>query len=385
MDIEHLYIHVPFCAGKCAYCAFYSVPNASADLQRRFIAATGLELGGLQQRGNARVLPRTVYLGGGTPSMLGADGLRALSARLHDHVDFSSVEEWTCELTPATATPKIFAALRGMGVTRASLGVQTFDPGVAGQLGRHEADVAACFRAARTAGIENIGLDLIAGLPGASKRMWKKDLEAALALRPEHISVYALSVEEGTAVAVMERENPGLLPPDEEVLFRLNMAAERFCAAGFSRYEISNYARPGRECRHNLAVWRGGDFLGIGPAAFSRAGLRRWANRPDAGGYVSRLERGGEPEREENELDATADACERGLTALRLEEGWDAAACAKKFPAFAPHVPRFVETLQGLSTHGLVADIENRWILTPRGREVADAVTRELLARMNVG
>jgi len=371
-------VHVPFCAGKCVYCGFYSVPGAGAELQRRYLAAVGRELD-ILQRGNLRLLPRTLYFGGGTPSMLGADGLRALAGRLHDHVDMSKVGEWTCELTPATATPKIFAALRGIGVTRVSMGVQTFDPEVAGSLGRHGADVAACVRNARVAGFENIGFDLIAGLPGVSKRKWNKDLETAIILQPDHISVYALNVEEGSALVTMARDDPACLPSDELLLLRLTMAEERFCAAGFSRYEISNYARPGKKCRHHVGVWRGEDFVGVGPAAVSRAGLLRWSNAPDVEDYVERLERDLEPAREHNELDETSDACERAFTALRLGEGWDAAACAQHFPVLAPHAARFVETLQGLSQHGLVAEAEGRWRLTRRGREVADAVTRELL------
>ena len=349
-----------------------------AAQHRRHIAAVGRELE-LTCRGKPRPLPRTVYFGGGTPGILGADGLRALAAQLRVHADFSNVEEWTCELTPATATPDTLDALREVGVTRVSMGVQTFHAGVARRMGRHNAEIPSLITGAGCSRHFSAGIDLIAGLPGIGKARWQRDLETTLSLGVDHVSVYALNVEEGTALAGWVREKNARLKSDGALMDMLAMAEETLCAAGFARYEISNYARPGKACRHHLGVWRGEDFLGLGPAAVSRAGLRRWRNAPDAAGYVARLGRGEAPERAVEVLDATMDACERGLTALRLLEGWDAAGCVEKFPALAPHAARFVETLHGLARHGLVVECAGRWRLTRRGREVADAVTCEVL------
>jgi len=366
--IEHLYIHIPFCESKCAYCGFYSIANADASLQRRTIESIGRELES-QLRGGLNLLPRTIYFGGGTPGILGADGLRAVASQLRRHIDLSHVEEWTCELTPATATPTMLDTLREIGVTRVSLGVQTFCASVASRMGR-KIILPSYFHfpvERSLLNVESFGVDLIAGLPGIGTKRWRRDLETALSLDPGHISVYALTVEENTQLNQWVREKKVALKNDAALLDMLSIAEDILSAAGFARYEISNYARPGKECKHHLGVWRGEDFLGLGPAAVSRAGLRRWRNAPDVEGYVARLERNAEPEREIETLDATADFHERELTALRLLEGWAAPAC-------------FVEKLRALSRHGLVENfVANRWRLTRRGREVADAVTRELI------
>jgi oxygen-independent coproporphyrinogen-3 oxidase len=382
--LEHLYVHVPFCAAKCQYCAFYSVV-AEAGERHAFEALPGRELrllAGPVWDGPAGA-PRTLYFGGGTPGLLGGEGLRALADGLWQALDRGRLEEWTVELNPATVTPGLVAVLRGMGVNRLSMGAQCFEDGVLQAIGRPH-DAATTVRAvasARAAGFENLGLDLIAGLPGVSAAAWRASLERAVALGVTHVSVYALSVEAGTPLAARVADGSVVLPGAEEQLEALAQAESFLARAGLARYEISNYARPGMECRHNLACWRGGDYVGLGPSASSRAGLRRWTNRADVRAYAQSVAAGERPPRSEEEtLDPEADAVERMVFGLRLAEGVCLEWFAVRHPAAGPRTAAWAAALVRLEGHGLVErTADGAWRLTGRGREVADAVLAELV------
>jgi oxygen-independent coproporphyrinogen-3 oxidase len=382
--LGHLYVHVPFCASKCQYCAFYSVV-AGAGERHAFAALPGRELrilAGAKGNGPAGA-PRTLYFGGGTPGLLGGEGLQALADGLWQVLDRDQLEEWTVELNPATATPGLFAALRGMGVNRLSMGAQCFEDSVLQAIGRPH-DAATTVRAvasARAAGFDNLGLDLIAGLPGVSEEAWRVSIERAVALGATHVSVYALSVEEGTPLAAHVADGSVVLPGAEEQLAALAQAESFLTGAGLSRYEISNYARPGMECRHNLACWRGGDYVGLGPSASSRAGLRRWTNRADVRAYAQSVAAGERPPLSEEEtLDPEADAVERMVFGLRLAEGVCLERFAARHPAAGPRTAAWASALARLEGHGLVERMAGgAWRLTGRGREVADAVMAELV------
>jgi oxygen-independent coproporphyrinogen-3 oxidase len=381
--LAHLYVHVPFCDGKCHYCNFYSGP-VDDETRRAYAPLPGAELGLLAGPDAAAPLgaPVTVYFGGGTPSLLGEDGLTALVDGLRAHVSLERVEEWTVELNPGNVTPALAGTLRRLGVNRVSIGAQCLDDEVLRRYGRRNtvADVKRAVATVRDAGFANIGLDLIAGLPGVSPELWRASVEGVIALDVPHVSVYALSVERGTALGQAVEAGAVQLPNDDAMLATLAEAEELLARAGLARYEISNYARPGSECRHNLACWRGEDYIGLGPSAASRAGLQRWTNQYDLRGYLRDLAEGLPPPRDQEELEPAGDAVERLVFGVRLLEGVDPAAFAQRFPAAAPRVDEWCATLARLEQQGATARVSaGCWRLTPRGREVADAVVAELV------
>ncbi len=360
----NLYVHVPFCVSKCRYCAFRSEAGAGADRLRDFVRLLPREIA---LRGLADARSATVYLGGGTPSILGPEGLSSLLAALPRPVPGAEV---SVEVNPADATPAFADALRAAGVTRVSVGAQSFSPRALAWLGRRHGPgaVRSAFAAFRAAGIPSLSLDLIAALPGAPPGEYSASLREAVSLEPDHVSVYPLSVEPGTPLA-----RAGVAPPSaEEALAAVAEAEETLGAAGYARYELSNYARPGSECRHNLAVWRGEDYAGVGPAACSREGLARRANGPSFDDWRAALGAGRLPPAEVEALSPDEDGAERFVTRVRLARwrGPDPATPAGRRRAAA---------LAGLERNGLAAPLGGGdWTLTARGREVADAVMAEL-------
>ena len=381
--LQHLYVHVPFCDGKCHYCGFYS-GVADEETRRAYAPLPGRELRLLAGEDAAAPfgVPRTIYFGGGTPALLGEGGLRELAAGLRETVALEGAEEWTVELNPTGVTRALAATLRDLGVNRVSIGAQCFDDAVLRGLGRRNTvqDVIQAVEAVRAAGLTNIGLDLIAGLPGVSPELWRASLVQAVTMDVPHISVYALSLEPGARLAQAVAAGAIALPDAEAQLAALATAEEGLGAAGLARYEISNYARPGSECRHNLACWRGEDYIGLGPSSSSRAGLRRWTNHADLGGYARDIAKDLLPPREEEELEPPADAEERLVFGMRLQEGVNPAAFAGRYPAAAPRVEEWTATLTRLERQELTTrTADGGWRLTPRGREVADAVVAELV------
>jgi oxygen-independent coproporphyrinogen-3 oxidase len=378
---SHLYIHVPFCDGKCHYCGFFSVVAAPSviELYNTLPAREyDCRLTRLPELG--KVPLRTLYMGGGTPAMLGNDGLKRLADALSKRLPFDTLEEWTVEVTPTSASVALFATLATIGVNRISIGVQSFDDTILSRIGRrHDAQAAiTAVKRAQDAGFVNTGIDLIAGLPGVTPTLWSETLERAISLSLTHLSVYALIVESGTPLA--RQVEDGLeLPGDDDQLAALAQAETALGEAGFARYEISNYALPGFECRHNLAVWRGHDFLGLGPSAASRVGRMRWTNSEDLEEYIHAVKHDVPPPADSTALDAVEDAEERVIFALRLSEGIDLAAEASRFPALAGKVGVWEQRLADLVVHGITERVGDRWRLTARGREVCDAVLRELV------
>lgn len=373
----NLYVHIPFCLSKCGYCALYSEGMARDRVPRDFPELAGREFSLRGGGGQAR----TIYFGGGTPSMLGAGGIGALA----DSLAAAGLQrdggcEWTVELNPAPplATADIFASLRRVGVNRLSFGVQSLDDGVLAAAGRRHGadDVATALALARESGFDNIGIDLIAGLPGDSGETWRRTLGKAIGFGLRHISVYSLILEPGTALAARAESGEWRPCGDGELLDRLAVAEEMLAAAGFRRYEISNYAMPGFECRHNLACWRGEDYLGIGPGAASRTGRERRTNLRDWRAWRMALASGAPPPAESEEtLTAEDDAEERFMFGLRMAEGVSPREFALAHPAAAAGAAgRWAERLRGLAAVGIVRERPGgRFALTPRGREVADS------------
>jgi oxygen-independent coproporphyrinogen III oxidase len=355
--VRHLYIHTPFCAAVCPYCAFY-VHQGGVGPQRDFVAALSEEW--RRAREEFPLAVETVYFGGGTPSLLSAPLFSAMSWPLHD----AALQEFTLEVNPATVTPEKAKAWHGAGVNRISLGAQSFDAGMLKILGRQHApdDIAETCALLRGHGFDNINIDLMFALPGQSLAMWEKTLHAALACEPDHISAYALTYEEDTPF--FEKLSRGEWRQDEErEIAMFERTREILGAAGLAGYEISNFARPGFESLHNLAYWRGADYLGLGPSAVSTIGGLRWKNLPDTAAYAKRLARGESVRTELEALDPATLAKERIMFGLRMREGVSRA-------EFGDNAAR----LQELAEHGLAVEEAGRVRLTPRGQLVADSV-----------
>ena len=291
-ELPGLYIHIPFCLRKCAYCGFYSITDRS--LIPAFRSALRREMA--LYRGWAASFD-TLYIGGGTPSILPEGDLEGLIADIRTAFTIATDAEITVEANPADITESLLASLRRSGVNRLNIGIQSFNDGILAFLGRrhNQKQAEEAIAAARRAGIENIGIDLIYGVPGQSMDVWLSTLRAAVALTPDHLSCYQLTLEEGTPLA--ERCSRG-----EVVLPEETVQADFFCNTSkfleensYLHYEVSNFARPGRESRHNGKYWNHTHYLGLGPAAHSFDGRRRWWNHRSVKTYRENLAAGKTP------------------------------------------------------------------------------------------
>ena len=266
-ELRHLYVHIPFCPKVCPYCSFYKEASDRNKTQA-FLDSVLLDLDcRLQEVATCRL--ETIFFGGGTPSALSVKQLEFLLTGLHRRLDLTGLREWTLEMNPATVSLEKAQMLHDFGVNRISMGVQSWDPEMLDRLGRvHSAQQAErSFDILREAGFTNLNLDLMFGIPGQSIETWEQSLRKTIRLAPEHISAYCLTFEEDTEF--FRRHQRGELPQDTEQeakIFERTMAILE--TGGYQQYEISNYANPGFECRHNLAYWLGHDYLGLGPSAF---------------------------------------------------------------------------------------------------------------------
>jgi len=379
--ISHLYIHIPFCSSKCHYCSFYSETLVSRQsiLDYPELVANELALWAEHCDDVRNMQPQTIYMGGGTPSLLGVEGFTTLAHALKESVDLSRLEEWSVEINPASASAELLEVMLSAGVNRVTFGMQSFDAEVLSLIHRAHTPAQAFegVQCARKAGFQKIGVDLIAGLPGVSSDLWQSDLQQSVDLAPSHISVYNLTIEPGTLL--FEMVGKGLKTADEDLQMELLAMAEDFLALkGFSRYEISNYALNGYECRHNLGIWRGNDYLGLGPSAASRIRNRRIENLPDLGAYRDTLIHHSPPPRETEILSVTDNAIERALFALRLREGFSPSECRKRFEVSSEMTVEWERTLKKLALAGAVERGGKGWRLTRRGGEICDYVIREL-------
>ena len=373
-----VYLHVPFCAKKCDYCDFASFPGREADWGRYFdeIKAEIRHWSGETDFGRLSEQYRiaTVFVGGGTPTLVDAADLEGLIGACRSLAPFESDAEITVEGNPGTLTPRKLAACRRAGVNRLSLGAQSFDDGLLKSLGRIHtaAQIEAAVAMARDAGFDNINLDLMYALPGQDMARWRDTLDAAAGLGVEHISAYSLIVEEGTPMAARVASGAASVPDDDAVNAMQREAVSRLRAAGYARYEISNYAKPGRECRHNLTYWRRGDYLGLGCAAHSLLQERRFRNPDGLEDYLS-----GQRRLDEASLTRRDAREETLMLSTRTTKGLDLAAWARDFGA--PFHRGREEALARLEAGGLIEAGGGFLRLTERGLEVQDAVVLELM------
>jgi oxygen-independent coproporphyrinogen-3 oxidase len=359
--IRHLYFHIPFCPKLCPYCSFY-VEVGSANKNQGFLDAILSEVSRATER--FEIKPRTIYFGGGTPSALRTEQLDYLFSGLHQRLDLTELEEWDLEANPATIRPEKARRLRELGVTRLSLGVQSWDDALLKTLGRVHSSAQAeeTFHVLRDAGFTNLNIDLMFAVPGQTDGQWHSTLEKSIALGSEHISTYCLTYEEDTEY--FRKFGVGEFKQDEEVDARLfEHTITMLEAAGLAHYEISNYARPGFESRHNLAYWLGADYLGFGPSAFSTVGLDRWQNIPNTVEYMRRIRAGENGSEFRETLTARTRNGEILAFGLRTARGVDQSSVAPWRNELAPFF-----------RHGLVIEEDNRVRLTARGKLLADAV-----------
>jgi oxygen-independent coproporphyrinogen-3 oxidase len=364
-EVRHLYVHLPFCAHRCGYCDFVTVVGRRGE-HGSYVEALLAELE--RERWRLATSLETAFLGGGTPTFTEPAALERVLRALPD------VEELTVEANPETVTPALATLLRSRGVTRVSLGAQSFRPRLLEMLERVAGpdDVRRAVHTLRDAGFDNISLDLVYGIPGQSASDLAADLADALALEPEHLSCYELEAKAGTRFTHTHGEE--LRRQAEAMEGYFEQVVETLTAAGYRWYETANFCREGdRELRalHNLGIWRGDDYLGVGIGAVSTLAGERRRNLPSLGRYVAALRVGDDPPRELELLDDQTRAVERLMLGLRLDEPLALAALELV-------VDR--DALVRLVAQGLVEHVEDTIALTPRGRLLGGGVTAALMA-----
>ena len=376
--IRHVYVHIPFCARICPYCAFYK-DLLDRSQTWRFCEAILRELelyqGGAisgsprQLESRRSLLPSTIYFGGGTPTALTTTQLEFLLEGFRQRLNLSSLEEWTMEANPGSVSASKATLLRRLGVTRISLGVQSWDDGLLKLLGReHSARQAEqSFRLLRTAGFSNINIDLMFGLPGQTIEQWRLTLEKTIALQPDHVSAYCLTYEEDTEFFLRHARGEFRQDADaDSEFFEIAMAILEH--AGYEHYEISNYARPAFSSVHNRAYWLGKDYLGIGPSAVSTVGMRRWQNVCDYRSYIDRVLSCQSAVGSSEDLTSEMKRTERIALSLRTRDG----VSASELRHSAQQTNEFIVL-------GLLRESDGNFVLTRKGKALADSVVEALV------
>lgn len=375
-----LYVHLPFCRQKCFYCDF---PSYAGQEGRMAVYVEAL-LGELAREGAplraAWGPPRTVYLGGGTPTALPPALMERLLAGLREFLAAApNALEFTCECNPGTVDAAYLSLLRAGGVNRLSLGVQTFDDALLRRIGRiHTAAQArAAVRQARAAGFRNLSLDLMYGLPGQTLAGLEMSVQQALALAPQHISIYGLQVEEGTAFARAQAAGRLALPSDEESEAMYDYMTTALPVAGYARYEISNFARSGFESRHNLGYWQDVPYLGVGAAAHSYLDGQRYENPRGIEEYLAALRESGRARREEEPLTRATSMEEFAFLALRTARGIDRARFAARFGCELASV--YADAIARMLARGFLEEDAQGVRLTPLGMKYGNWVFEAFL------
>ena len=361
-----LYVHVPFCVKKCPYCAFYSEPIGTHDPQR-IVSAIITEM---KLYSGADI--STIYIGGGSPSCLPVETLMRLVEALTDA--FGKTLEFTVEVNPVQADTDLLNRLYNSGVNRLSIGAQSFDKNELRFLGRmHGPDeIITTVKQGRDAGFDNISLDLIFAIPGSTLDSWRYSLEAAISLDVEHISAYSLTYEKGTSLS--EKKNSGAINIVDENTDRAmyETAIDILLAAGYGQYEISNFAKPNFECKHNMTYWQNRPFIGIGPAAGSYFNGKRTMNIADINGYLGAIESGKTAVSQTEEPSGEDIACETMVLGLRMTAGVDLDEFNKRTGFNAMEL--FAEPIRQNRQDGLIEIADGRVRLTRKALPVADTV-----------
>jgi oxygen-independent coproporphyrinogen-3 oxidase len=373
-----LYLHIPFCRSRCAYCSFNS--HACQSPPAAYLAALSGQIRHWAGRQWCRERTfATLFVGGGTPTIYGGGELGELVAQCLKSFNFAEDSEITVEANPNTVTEQALIALRRAGVNRLSLGVQAFSDRLLAGLGRSHtiAEACAAIGAARRAGFANINLDLMYGLPGQNAADWRESLDRALAFAPEHLACYELTIEEETPFARLVETGGLILPGEEEVLAMAELTQDLLARSGLQRYEISNYASSGRECRHNLNYWQNGAYLGLGAGAFSCLSGFRFSTVRDPGLFTGLVAGGHLPLAEGECLPRAARFRESVVMGLRLIKGVSFARLHRQFGLTPPDY--YGKVLEDFERQGLVTVTKDSLRLTGAGLPVANQVLARLV------
>lgn len=371
-----IYIHVPFCRSKCQYCDFYSLTTKDDKLLDGYTDAMCRHI---KETGTLAPAYRvdTVYFGGGTPTFFGADGMATLLTAVRRSFDVAPDAEITFEANPDSVSDKLLRRLRAEGFNRVSLGVQSDDDEMLKRLGRphNYAQAALAVQRIRKAGFRNLSLDLMYGLPGQTLASWEGTLRHVLGLNPEHMSCYALKVEEGTPLYAY-KDLCGI--PDDDAQADMYLAAvELLRSKGYRQYEISNFAKKGLVSKHNLKYWMGGEYLGFGPNASSDFAGKRFTFKADLRGYIAAIQKGGQIISEMQEIPPRERAGEYLMTRLRTTAGINREEYEKQY--LLPFSP-LEEALEKLrNQHYAVHTNDDRWYLTPEGFLISNTIITDLL------
>ena len=364
-----IYLHIPFCKSRCSYCDFATDIYKNNEVVERYVDALCSEIR------NSKFIIRnsfdTIYFGGGTPSLLTAVQVEKILNAVYSKFEISNATEITMEMNPATVTPETLTAFRSLGINRASFGVQTFDDRVLKLLARgHDAaDARNTFKMLREAGFDNISFDLIAGLPGQTLSQWQQNLDEAIAMSPEHLSLYLLEIHAGTPLAGQVRDGRQPTPDPELAAEMYELMLDRLATAGYEQYEISNFSRPGFESRHNTKYWTLDPVLAFGVSAHSFDGAQRYANERDTAQYVEMIENKGSAETMRENIDL---ASEFVFLGLRMETGIDLAEYARRFGTDLIDTHR--NEIADLAEAGLIEPECGKMKLTRKGKLFSNEV-----------
>jgi len=375
--VNSLYIHIPFCMKKCIYCDFLSVPYDKA-VAMDYINAVVKELE--FRRESAGVL-KTAYIGGGTPTTIPTLPLIRLLRTIRDMVGITPDAELTIEANPGTVTGEMISALSESGINRLSMGIQSFNDNELKLLGRiHDfSEALKSIAAARHAGITNLSIDLIYGIPGQTLQSWTKTVSTAMKISPEHISAYELTPEKNTPLHELISTGKLEKPDEETILGMYSHAMDRFGEAGYSHYEISNFSKPGFQCRHNLNYWNRGQYLGIGAGAHSFIGDKRIRNTGDILEYMALVSQGNLPEEEVLEISRVDAVKESIFLGLRKKEGLD-------IREFREHLDiDLMKISDRLIREGLLISDSTHLALTQKGIVISNTVITELFTLLGLG
>ncbi len=371
-----IYIHIPFCRSRCSYCDFATDVFKNEETVERYVSALVKEIEKFEPpEGVTQNTADTIYFGGGTPSLLTPHQLEKILRAVHDKFSFLPHSELTMEMNPATVTVETLKNYRSLGINRASFGAQTFDDTELKRLGRKHtaADVRETIELLRAADFDNVSFDLIAGLPRQTPADWERNLNEALQLAPEHISLYLLEVHEGTPLAEQIRSGRQPLPDEDTAAAMYDLLLKKTSAAGYEQYEISNFSRPGFESRHNMKYWRFDPYYSFGCSAHSFDGVsRRWANERDTAAYVNLIEKLGSATSDITQLDERARKAEYIFLGLRLNEGVMLDEYREKFGSEL--MEEFSADLQEFITGGLLEIKKASLKLTSKGRLFSNEV-----------
>jgi len=373
------YIHIPYCVKRCGYCDFNTYTPAElqgpnlATVSQNYIDAAIKEIELAHSKvGNVEV--PTIFFGGGTPSLMPAQELGRIITTIRERFSLQKDAEITLEVNPDSVTPEFLSVMKESGATRISMGMQSAVPHVLAALDRthNPENVVSAVDAVRSAGFENISIDLIYGAPGESIEDWKRSITAALELPINHISAYALIVERGTKLATQISRGELTLPDDDETAEKYLIADEAFESAGFSWYELSNWSKPGGECRHNVAYWDGSHWWGVGPGAHSYLDRKRWWNVKHPSTYQQKILNNESPELSSELLTDLNLADEFVMLQIRRREGIKLDSLSKAQ----------IERAEPFVSSGHLD--KNKWgekklVLSKEGRLIADRIVRELV------